>query len=324
MSTSIGVRQGAPSSCLLFVIYIDHMIKMLKQAIQVDGFLGSLHCLLLMDDAVILATSREMCFRKLHIVLKYCDEYGMVLNEKKSKFFVINGHEHDKISFHLRETEIQYCPRYLYLGAWITDDGKMGSVISLHETQSTALVNKFSIFCTANTSMPYIYKKKVFDAAVTSSLLYSSETWLTDNPKRIVKKFNMLVRCLLGVRKNTSLNLCLVEAGIPPVEFLISKMRKNFLESKMRSPDLDEPFHYVFELCKRHNTRGYKFLNKCRTQSLNTDSLGEIRDIITNKPDNATKYVTYRTAMNPDLSVHEVYKCEDIYIPDYLRIAFTE
>ena len=91
----------------------------------------------------------------------------------------------------------------------------------------------------------------------------------------------------------------------------------------MRSPDLDEPFHYVFELCKRHNTRGYKFLNKCRTQSLNTDSLGEIRDIITNKPDNATKYVTYRTAMNPDLSVHEVYKCEDIYIPDYLRIAFT-
>ena len=109
----------------------------------------------------------------------------------------------------------------------------------------------------------------------------------------------------------------------PPVEFLISKMRNKFLESKMRSPDLDEPFHYVFELCKRHHTRGYKFLNKCRTLSLNTDSLGKIRDIITNKPDNATKYVTYRTAMNPDLSVHEVYKCEDIYIPDYLRIAFT-
>ena len=82
LDASIGVRQGAPSSCLLFVLYINEMVKMLKRTIPTDGCLGSLHTLLLMDDAVILSTSREMCLRKFEIVCRFCRESGMVINEK--------------------------------------------------------------------------------------------------------------------------------------------------------------------------------------------------------------------------------------------------
>ena len=46
---TIGVRQGAPTSCLLFIIYIDVMVRMIKNAIATDGFLGALHVLLLME-----------------------------------------------------------------------------------------------------------------------------------------------------------------------------------------------------------------------------------------------------------------------------------
>ena len=95
IDTTLGVRQGAPTSCLLFVIYIDRMVKMLKDAIPVDSFLGNLHVLLLMDDTVIVATSREMCMKKFDIMMNYCNEYGMQLNEKKSKFFVINKNVSD-------------------------------------------------------------------------------------------------------------------------------------------------------------------------------------------------------------------------------------
>ena len=58
VTTTIGVRQGAPTRCLLFIIYIDRFVNMLKNAVTADEFLGGLHVLLLMDDAVILATSR--------------------------------------------------------------------------------------------------------------------------------------------------------------------------------------------------------------------------------------------------------------------------
>ena len=59
----VGVKQGAPSSCLLFIIYIDQMLRMLKQTIATDGFLGTLHALLLMDDTVFVATSQDMCMK---------------------------------------------------------------------------------------------------------------------------------------------------------------------------------------------------------------------------------------------------------------------
>lgn len=71
MDTSIGVRQ-------------DHMVRMLRK-VGVDGSLGSVHALLLLDDTVILATSREMCKKKLDVVCQFCSESGMVINENKNQ-----------------------------------------------------------------------------------------------------------------------------------------------------------------------------------------------------------------------------------------------
>lgn len=51
---------------------------MIYHSVSTDGFLEILHTLLLMDDMVTLAVSKEMCLRKLSVVLNYCQEYGMV------------------------------------------------------------------------------------------------------------------------------------------------------------------------------------------------------------------------------------------------------
>ena len=191
IDATIGVRQGAPSSCLLFIIYIDEMVKMIKRAIGNDGFLGMLHALLLMDDTILLATTRDMCEAKLKIVLQYSNEFGMGINVKKTKFFVINGSEHDKIPIQVDSVKICYSPSYLYLGAWFTESGKMKDVIALHEKANQATLNKFAIFCAADTNMPFKYKKMVFDAAVTASLLYSTKSWLTNSIKLIEHQYNL-------------------------------------------------------------------------------------------------------------------------------------
>ncbi len=80
----IGVRQGAPTCCPLYALNVDNMAKMLKNEIKTDGFLGDLHTVPLMDDAVSLATSRKMCERKMNIAWRYCNDYGMFINEKKT------------------------------------------------------------------------------------------------------------------------------------------------------------------------------------------------------------------------------------------------
>ena len=51
-------------------------------------------------------------------------------------------------------------------------------------------------------------------------------------------------------------------------------------------------------------------------------SLSGIKNFIVNKPDNATKYWTYKHKLNKSLENHKVYS-EKEYVPDYLRLAFT-
>ena len=169
---SSGVRQGAPTSCLLFTTYVDKMVRMIKESVLSDGFLGRLHVLMLMDDTVIMATSRETCLKKLEAVLNFCEEFGMEINEKKTKFFVINSEENDKRPLNLKGKTIGYSEKYMYLGSWFTDDGKPETALKLHELDYQSSVNKFAIFCHTNTVMSYYYKSLVFDAAIVSSIFY--------------------------------------------------------------------------------------------------------------------------------------------------------
>ena len=98
-----------------------------------------------------------------------------------------------------------------------TDLGQMRDVVTFHEKANQTTVNKFSIFCVAITSMLLKCRKKVFDAAVTASLLYSVELWFTDYIKSIEQQYNQLVRCLLEVRYNTGIQY-------PPCELSTSKV----------------------------------------------------------------------------------------------------
>ena len=104
-------------------------------------------------------------------MLDYCTSYGMIVNEKKSKFFVLNGNAEDKESLVINDIKIDHCEKYMYLGAWFTGDGKMQSVLKQHEIENAKTINKFSIFCYNNTTMPYAYKVKVLKAAIGASLL---------------------------------------------------------------------------------------------------------------------------------------------------------
>ena len=94
-----------------------------------------------MDDTVIVATSRRKCLQKLSVVMDYCYKYGMEINLKKSKYFVINAEERDKIPLVMPSLTIYYSSHYLCLGAWFTDSASPKDTIKLHETKNQATVN---------------------------------------------------------------------------------------------------------------------------------------------------------------------------------------
>ena len=54
---------------------------------------------MLMDDTFILPTSREKLTEKLKLLDEYCTTSGMLLDESKTDFMVMNGSPMDKTSF---------------------------------------------------------------------------------------------------------------------------------------------------------------------------------------------------------------------------------
>ena len=123
ITAAIGVRQGSPTSCFLFNLFVDTLIVMLKKRCENDGFLSWLHVLMLMDDTVSLATSWRKLEEKMNILWEYCDTHSMLVDTDKTKFMVICRDDHDKLPIAMHNNHIQHCDEYVYLDTIFTSNG---------------------------------------------------------------------------------------------------------------------------------------------------------------------------------------------------------
>ena len=170
VKATIGVKQGGPMSCLLFIIYLNILAVMIRR-LGNDSFLNDIHALMLMDDTVLLATNRTRMIEKFTVLMQFCKKYGMVINELKTQMMVVNGKKEDRIEFTVEGITVKHTTSYVYLGSPFMENGKMKDVIEKHVKSRTKDLNKFRIFCRKNETMPYPFKKKVLEAAIFSSLL---------------------------------------------------------------------------------------------------------------------------------------------------------
>lgn len=91
----------------------------------------------------------------------------------------------------------------------------------------------------------------MFDVAVALQRFSIVQIWLTGYPKMIIVRYNRALKNLRGVRKCTSPDMYLIESGVPPVLDVISRRRRKFLESKLRTPNVEkETLYLAHELCR--------------------------------------------------------------------------
>ena len=89
--TYTGIRQGAASSTLLFIAFIDDLIDYLEERCPHEPFLEILHCLLHADDTAIISTNRKDFVNKCNHMLQFFDENDLKLNFSKCEYLIING-----------------------------------------------------------------------------------------------------------------------------------------------------------------------------------------------------------------------------------------
>ena len=318
-----GVRQGAPTSGFLFTLYANDLIRRMKNECPDDGFLKSLHLLLLMDDTCILATGKEQCLQKLRVLTDFCNERDIVINELKTQFMIIGKNAYHDDTLHLNEPNcslrISYTKSYVYLGAVFTDDGRISTSISSHCNLKSKQVVKLINFLSKNKQAPFPVKKKVFDAAFMSSILYSGESWLNSPIQVINTMFMSAIKCLLGVRSTTANDLCLIESGYPPVKYILKEQqRKYFLRIRNRQDQEDDPLCFALSLHRRSNTRTAIYIDELfNNESFCESGYENLKLSIRNSP--RSKFITY-LSLNPDLTPHPVYESSS---KEYQRIIFS-
>ena len=211
--SSIGVRQGGSSSCFLFTMFVNPLIRALKAHLP-DGYLQDLHSLLLMDDTVIFATSFDKMQRKLNTLNDYCSQYGMVVNESKTKYMAVNP-DTPLAQLNIGHLHIEEIQTYVYLGSQIMN-APLSRQIHAHVQSKQSNRRKFTSFLSRNDNAPFYLKCKVWEAALNSPILYSCESWMSSDVKCAEQVYSATLKEMLAKRNQTPADICMIEAGVAP------------------------------------------------------------------------------------------------------------
>ena len=322
LTATIGVRQGSPTSCFLFTLAVNDLLRNLKLKCPPDGWLGWLHALMLMDDTVIVATSRHRVTEKLKVLNDFCHSSGMIINSSKTKFMVINGNEEDRQPLKEGALIVNNCDAYTYLGLIFTQDGKMTTAVKAQCNAKMPHVVKFEAFIKKNSDMPFEVKKKVFSAALASAILYGCETWLSPvSIESAAPMYHSCVRSLLGVRKTTASDLCLVEAGLPSLPERTKTAQHKVIWNLIHEREhmVDDPFAHVWKMASEANTPCARYIHSLEI----FDPQQEREKLISRIRNSArTKFITYQTLMNPRLEQHGMYLTAEVR--EYQRLTVTK
>ena len=316
-SSTAGVRQGGATSCSLFTLFVNPLIRALKGCDN-DGFLQDNHALLLMDDTAILASNRTRMHQKIDILLKYCKDFGMKINAKKTQFIAINVS--DTSPFVFGETIINGCEKYNYLGSVITG-GSLSQQIKEHSKTKISHLHKFYSFLARNRNAPFDVKKKVWESALSSAIMYGCESWWCEDIKCVESMYMKSLKQMLGVRLQTCNDLCLIECGIQPLKYMVQMRQRNFIEKVKNSGWFQmSPLQYAIETAKGNKTPMGKYLSSLESNGhCGSHSLTNIINKVITSDSSVRKY--YREHCNRSLKPHDMYSS---LVPELNRIAFTQ
>ena len=92
-----------------------------------------IHTLILMDDAVIMATSRDILMKRFDALVELC------AIRDGDKWYRRRKHTYNY------ETKVKHTEKYVYLGSPVSESRSMRKDLELHT--NTKHLNKFKLFC---------------------------------------------------------------------------------------------------------------------------------------------------------------------------------
>eukprot|EP00732_Lithocolla_globosa_P000541 Lithocolla_globosa_v1_NODE_177_length_5446_cov_18.556483.p1 type:complete len:863 gc:universal NODE_177_length_5446_cov_18.556483:2622-34(-) len=213
-SCDIGIRQGCPLSPLLFAIFINQLIDDLKAlkvgiSISTENQTKQLASLFFADDLVLLAESAEDLQILISETYKYCCNWKMAINVKKTKVVIFNQQEEEDDCFALDQeipdtTKIQIVDRYKYLGVIFRNDLSWDTMVQYVTDSSRRKVFALMTFCLKHDLRSAALLEFLFRTTIRPSLEYGVSLWGFQEYPKLEAVQLMFGKFILGVTKSTA------------------------------------------------------------------------------------------------------------------------
>ena len=217
----LGVKQGDPSSSLLFMMFVNDIISNINT--NLEGIFSvdevQLFLMLYADDQVLFSTSPTSLQLMLNDVETYCNAWGLKINVAKTKVLIFEkGNFYTYYDFYLYGEKLEIVTSFKYLGIYFFKNGCWNrSQKCIAEHASKAMHRLFSVFNHYEFSTRK--KCKLFDTLVSTVLNYSGAgqniPW-TKHPRHFFAQVNKTSHQNLSGWTKHPTKICQGEQNIPP------------------------------------------------------------------------------------------------------------
>ena len=277
--TYSGIRQGAPSSVLLFICFMDELFSYLEAHCVAEPVLNMIHCLLHADDTVIVSTDRNLFIKKCNTMLKHFKDNSMSLNFPKSSYMIINAKEGDtKSDLHLEYGTIEYSAKYVYLGVLVSDTGSLSHDIEKFiESKRPNVTIKYNNFLRQNFLAPLPAKLKVLDVCVSTALTYGCETWGTASVNPVEVAYRQGLKRALSIRESTNTEIVYIESNRHPLNIRIARQQLKFWNNIQNylTENPDHPLARLIEQAREIRLPYLQYYDKLQLDYENTEACEE-------------------------------------------------
>ena len=203
-----GVKQGDPSSSLLFMLFVNDIAQNINTDIGDIFTINEMKIFLIAyaDDQVLFSTSPESLQSMISDLQIYCETYKLKINTNKTKIMIFESCSRPTThNFYLYNEKLEVVSSFKYLGMHLFRNGNWNRTQKhIAEHASKSLCRLFSVFRQYNFKTSE--KSKLFDTLVASILNYCSEIWGWHDGKDVELIHTKFCRRILGVNKSTNLD----------------------------------------------------------------------------------------------------------------------